>query len=389
MKRQGRRTTLAIFGSFILILLLTTLTTGCFDSEPLEKKKVNIGGHGYDLLNPSNHPKLWIEVDWMLGVEPDFIKEDKDEPLDNVANILYEYSERNYIKVLKENKILALAHNKTVHDMEEIERIESEHRSIRATDEVFSLYILYIDGEFAGDEGGVKTLARAYSSSSIVVFKERIGKIDLDGLPKTLRITDHKEIERAALLHEVGRVLGLPDMKGSDCLMHPSLNSTRFATELGGPLPENFCESSELKLKNVRLGLERSWAEKVENGTNDDVVINAKFSPLSYEVSEGEVTLEYWDESLPGDRKKKTMTEDDGIYSANIGHYSDEKTVRYKIVTDQKGKVYESVEEKAEIRSLDVRERKRGESPGFGLIASFGVIVMVVLLYRSSDALNK
>jgi len=86
----------------------------------------------------------------MMGAEPDYTADDQHEPLDSIIDIVYDYSPRNDVETLKTNSRLALAHHKSKHSLADIREYEELHRDIEITMEVFSLYVLYINGSYKG-----------------------------------------------------------------------------------------------------------------------------------------------------------------------------------------------------------------------------------------------
>ncbi|MDP6157060.1 MAG: hypothetical protein QF682_13130 [Candidatus Thermoplasmatota archaeon] len=366
----------------IIIVLLSFSGMGCIlEDRPLERSNQNVGDLAYDILNPANHPKIWIEIDWMMGVEPDYTKSDLFEPLDAVMDIFDIYSKRTYVEPFKANNMLAIPHDKAVHSLTDIKQYESLYRTFEITAEVFSIYILYVNGTYAADPVGVSTLGLAFTSSSIVIFKEAIDNIDIDSLPTNLGIDEHRDIEKAVLLHEMGHLLGFSDTDVESGVMHSSVDSTRFIDEIKGIFPKDYSLDSKNELKNTLTGIKKTKVERIQKGGSGVPTLSVEFFPAcDLSGSDSSVKAEYW---LSGDEHQETTMKKSGKkYTTAPVSYSPATTIHYRIKTiDAKGNTLVSSEMVKETDSIPLVETEE-ESPGFGLVGLF-VIIAIMLLYLS------
>jgi len=352
---------------------------GCiFEDKTFERENSGVGELAYDILNPANHPKIWIEIDWMMTVEPDFTKSDSFEPLDAVTDIFDTYSMRTYVEPFKANSMLALPQIKSAHSLADIKEYESTHRTFEITTEVFSVYIMYLNGTYAADPTGYSTLGLAFSSSSIAIFKEAIDNIDLEPLAD-LGIDEHRDIERAVLMHEMGHLMGLADSNIESTVMHSSIDSSNFVDEIKSTFPQDYSTDSKKKLKNTALGIKSTKVERITNGGDEEPTVFVEFFPVcDLSGSGSSVTVEYW---LSDDEHNVlTMKSGEEAYTAAPVSYSAGTTFHYRITTrDAKGNELTSSEIVQETDSIPQVEAE-GESPGFSLMGLFVITGMVLLI---------
>ena len=353
---------------------------GCiFEDKALERGDMKVGELAYDVLNPANHPKLWIEIDWMMAVEPDFTKSDSLEPLDAVTDIFDIYSKRTYVEPFKANTMLAIPNSRSAHSLANIKEYESLHRTFEITAEVFSVYILYVNGTYAADPAGHTTLGLAFSSSSIAIFKEAIDEIDMDSLPAHLGIDNHQDIERAILMHEIGHLMGLADSTDESEVMHSSIDSTRFIDEIKDTFPQDYSLDSKAKLKNTLMGIKSTRVERIKKDGDGKPTVSVEFFPACDPGGSGSsVKVEYWlsDE----DHDEVTMKNSGQTYTAAPVSYSPGTAFHYIITTiDARGNALTSSEIVRETDDIPLVEAEE-ESPGFGLTSLFFITGMVFML---------
>ena len=392
----------------LFIILLSISSMGClFEDKPLERKNMKVGELAYDILNPANHPKMWIEIDWMMAVEPEFNNEDLNEPLDSIEKVLSKtplnpYSNRNNVELFKaddiqalpnafilpkgekiqqDNKIVQLDSTITIREpwtIGEIKKIEERFRTFGITEEVFSIYIIYVDGTYAVDPG---TLGLAFSSSSIAIFKEAIDNISLDLLPPHLGIDEHRDIERAVLLHELGHLMGLADSSIESAVMHSSIDSTRFIDEIKGTFPMDYSSNSKIKLKNTLVGIKKTKMERINKGGDVAPTLSVELFPeCDISGSGSSVKAEYW---LSGDEPQViTMKKGEKTFTAAPISISPGTSIHFKITTiDAKGNKLVSSDIVIETDSIPLVDAE-DETPGFSLAGLF-VIIAVIFLFLS------
>ena len=364
-----------------------------------------MGELGYDILNPANHERLWIEVDWMMGVEPDYTKQDKHEPLDAIRNAFNAYSKRTDITVEKTHNTLSLPHNRSVHSLKSIKELENLHRTIEITREVFSIYIIYLNGSYSEDYSKYPTLGLAFSPSSIAIFKEQIDTVEppiIDGKKNE----KNRDLERAVLLHELGLLLGLVGSYGepvaphedathaencadTDCLMHYSVNSTRYTYELKGVIPRDYCDDCKNDLVDILTGLKKTDVKKVRKGNQENLTLSAEFFPtFNSSGNERSVKLKYWyDGGVSGE---EVMKRKDGKYTVPNFPFTSGSTLNYQIITENADGI--SLASSVHSVNTDQIPRAKGkkESPGFEvmelLIILNAIFVVILILRRGRKA---
>ena len=276
----------------------------------------------------------------------------------------------------KTDDVFALPHSKSEHSLADIKEYESLYRTFEITAEVFSIYILYLNGTYAADPG---TLALAFSSSSIAVFKEVIDDIDLDLLPNHLEIDEHRDIERAVLLHEMGHLMRLADSSDERYVMHSSVDSTSFIDEIKGKFPMDYSLESKNKLKNTLAGIKKTKVErKIKGGDVEPTLSVEFFSDSDLSGSGSSVRVEYW--LADDEHQVKTMQKGEKVYTVAPVSYSPGTTFHYRITTiDSDENMLVSSEIVKETDTIPLVESEK-ESPGFGLAGIFVILTVILLL---------
>lgn len=150
-----------------------------------------------DYLSESKYDKLIIEIDYVSGFEP-------------TANTIQKMSAflQNLIHKSGGITIVKKAINspgKSFYTLSDIQDIERGHREQQTNGQTLTVYILFLDNDYALTSGGSsKVLGVNYSRSSIAIFEKTIR--DYSG---GLTQPSIETLESVVCHHEFGHVLGL------------------------------------------------------------------------------------------------------------------------------------------------------------------------------------
>lgn len=168
------------------VVVGATSGAGCLDSF------VPGRAAALDFLRADSFTSLVIEIDHADGAAPD----------GSATSLLKQRAEERLRKpdgiTLQTAKIDS---SKDRWSLSDIRAAEDQHRDTRPAAGRMSLYVIYLDGEFAED-GNV--LGVHYGPTSVALFKDRIQSGSLAGLSS-------RDAERSVLIHEFGHVIGLVD----------------------------------------------------------------------------------------------------------------------------------------------------------------------------------
>jgi hypothetical protein len=149
-----------------------------------------------DFLTSEKYEKITIEVVHVTGFKPTAGS------ISNLHNFLNEL-------INKPGGIEIVYHEsapfpKSVITLEDIKEKEKKSRQTSNNDNTMSAFILFSNGEYAGNSNNSSVLGIAYGASSMVIFEETIRKYS-GGLaqPST------ESIEKGVINHEFGHILGL------------------------------------------------------------------------------------------------------------------------------------------------------------------------------------
>lgn len=370
---------------FLILVLTATALSGCLRDRFFGNKFAEVGDLNYDVLNPSNHPRFWLEVTWMGRAEPEITPENKHEPIDSITDILDEYSKRTDVELLKTHRLMALGLFKSNYTLEELKEIEALNRTIEITVEVFSIYVMYIDGQYAEQDPDHPTLGLALSASSMVIFKRQIDKIEpplLDGKKNE----KNRDIERAVIMHEMGHILGLPHSNDTDCVMHAYMNTTRYYEEISKDLPRDFCAESRDLIKSALMGIKKIELDRTAGNGQEKVHLWVELYPRCKlgQHENSYIKAEYWYEGDDprGENPIRTeLVEKDGRYTCKLGNYRSGDTLNYRILlrdrtkNDHTGPLFSEDTDR-------IMLRKSGqETPFPGGVAVFCVIAVVLIFH--------
>jgi len=204
-------------------------------------------------LRASPARRLIVEVDWIQNREP------SQTALDHVETILErETGKPDGVAVQRGNEIRL---TRNTYTFDQIEQLEDANRSRRSAGSVATLYVLYLNGELADEEG---TIGVAYRASGIVLFADLINSA-------ATSLIHPSAIERSVLIHETGHILGLvnigyrsrhdhedPDhphhSKYRSSVMYWQVEDTSVASILAGGPPSDFDRYDRDDLALLRQG---------------------------------------------------------------------------------------------------------------------------------------
>jgi hypothetical protein len=153
------------------------------------------GEMGPTVLEPG---KMTVEVDYQPGYAP------HDDALAQFRSRAENYSGRS-VELLKTGTAIPAMQNVTIENVVSYER--EFRRSPPVEGDRVSLYVIYVGGKFSENSN---VLAATYLSLSIVVFKSEIVRYaPQGGMCDDIMIVNECKVERSALVHEFGHVLGL------------------------------------------------------------------------------------------------------------------------------------------------------------------------------------
>ena len=229
-------------------LSILFFTYSCDDglgNEPLIGKyeEKELGYAANDLLSNSSFSALKVQVLYQPGMQP------TTGGLDYLENFLNErLNKPGGISIILKS---IPTENRNSYSVNQLIDLEEQHRDIYNEEDTLSICFLFVDAEYAGNNGNAKALGIAYRSTSMTIFQETI-KANSGGPLEPSQST----LESAVLGHEMGHILGLvnvgTDMVNDhqdeahgahcdveDCLMYYAAETTASLGNLtGGNIPE-------------------------------------------------------------------------------------------------------------------------------------------------------
>lgn len=231
----------------ILLLALTVLLfiPGCKkeDDPTIPGNKEPVGATAFHLLSDLQFNTLFVEVMYMDGHAPE----------DASVNHMVEFLES---RIRKPGGIHVQEHaipssGQETYSAQDIRNIEDTHRQLFNTDNSLAISFIFLDGEYAGNEGDSKVLGIAYRNTSMAIFQETVIE-NSGGLTQPSRT----KLESTIINHEIGHILGLVNngtpmqtdhqdgehghhCDNSNCLMYYSVETTDIVDNLiGNSIPE-------------------------------------------------------------------------------------------------------------------------------------------------------
>lgn len=183
---------------FVPILFLSLCLITCKKDNPGNSGGA-VGVSAHDFLSADSYNTLNIEVDYMPGFKPD------DASISNLKSLLSAHINKPSGINISYKEIPAQSGRAL--SLNDISQIESTNRSAFNSGSTIAAYVLFTDGEYAGNSGDSKVLGIAYKSASTAVFGKTIHD-NSGGVGQSSRI----KLESTVIEHEFGHLLGLVDI---------------------------------------------------------------------------------------------------------------------------------------------------------------------------------
>lgn len=210
-----------------------------------------VGANAEALLRPEV-PRLVVEVAVQEGVAAD------PQAIDHLVGILEREADKpEGVEAVR----TTFADDRERWSPQDLRQVADEQRTRWSDEQTATVFVLYVRGAFEDEDA----IGVAYNASEAALFPER-----WEGLLEGLLATD-ADVERAALTHEVGHLLGLvelvydsahdrehPDAPGhsrsEDSVMHPAVETTAVGRVFDGPPPDDFDAADRDDLEQQRTG---------------------------------------------------------------------------------------------------------------------------------------
>lgn len=192
----------------LLSLSLLLFALGCSkddDDQTVENginKTANLqttGSSANDFLSAVKYQSVVIEVLYVQGFQP------QAQTLTNLKNFMQ--ARLNKPGGITINQRQIASPGLAPYDINEIAGIESLNRTLYNNGNVLTLFLLFIDGNYATDTTSNFTLGTAYRNTSFVMFENTIQNLSNSPLEPN-RVT----LESTVILHELGHLLGLVNL---------------------------------------------------------------------------------------------------------------------------------------------------------------------------------
>lgn len=208
-------------------------------ATPLETN-YNVSPNNF--LSAAAYSKLVVEVQYVTGFQPNATA------LTRLQAFLEKHLNKPGGITLVQKEIASPG--KTKYTLDDIVNIEKASRTQNTSGQLLTAYIVFVDGEYSGNEGNSKVLGVAYYPSSMVIFAKSIDDFSGDiGQPATL------SLQAVVLTHEFGHVMGLvnngtqmtvphqdvPNGRhcvNENCLMYYEAETNRITGRMGSLIPQ-------------------------------------------------------------------------------------------------------------------------------------------------------
>jgi hypothetical protein len=204
-------------------------------------------------LRASPASRLVVEVDWVAGREPGATA------LDHLRRVLADVCDKPGGVIVERGGEIASA--RSSYGRSDITSLERANRSRRSAGDTATMWVVYLNGSFADDEGA---LGVAYEASGAAIFRDRIDDA-------TTAIVNAGRIESAVLTHEAGHLLALVNIgyrsrvnhedpehphhsRNRDSVMYWAVEDVSLRTLLAGGPPREFDQDDRADLEALKAG---------------------------------------------------------------------------------------------------------------------------------------
>ncbi len=157
------------------------------------------GSSANDFLSATKYQSVVIEVLYVQGFQPEA------QTLVNLRSFMQ--ARLNKPGGITINQRQIASPGLAPYDINEIAGIESLNRTFYNNGNVLTLFLLFVDGNYATDTASNFTLGTAYRNTSFVMFENTIQNLSNSPLEPN-RVT----LESTVILHELGHLLGLVNL---------------------------------------------------------------------------------------------------------------------------------------------------------------------------------
>lgn len=190
--------------SLSVALALATVLAGC-PSGPLTDRISHVGSANHDLISAKAYPKLYVEIDSPPGYGPNA------DALSAFKDTLAQVSGRSTSDITIDTSDTSIpAEPDHKYTEQEIQDLESKHRSHHTGGDTAALYVVYVAGGNVADSGQSSVLGEAYRGTSIAMFKGNVKATSSSGAISTK--PSELCVERAVVIHEFGHAAGLVNL---------------------------------------------------------------------------------------------------------------------------------------------------------------------------------
>lgn len=228
----------------LLFTLIVLVFAGCRKEEAERKLtplEVNYNVTPNHFLSAATYQKLVVEVQYVTGFQPNATA------LARLQTFLETYLNKPSGISIVQTEIASPG--KAKYSLNDIVEIEKASRTQNTSAQLLTAYILFVDGEYSGNEGSSKVLGVAYYPSSMVIFGKSINEFS-GGFGQPARLT----LQTTVLNHEFGHVMGLVNngtpiitphqdvpngrhCTNENCLMYYETETNRVIGRMGTTIP--------------------------------------------------------------------------------------------------------------------------------------------------------
>jgi hypothetical protein len=172
----------------------TTSNTGEGSSQYNHNR--GVGKSNVDIIKSTTYTTLIIEIQYFPGHSP------ATSTINNLRLFVEEIVDKPAGVVVLTKEIPSPGDN--TYSLSQIKELESNNRDYYTSNDTMSVYFLFVDAEYDGNQGSSKVLGIAHRNTSMVLFESTIKDLSGGiGKPST------EVLETTVINHEFGHILGL------------------------------------------------------------------------------------------------------------------------------------------------------------------------------------